>query len=238
MRKVANVKIDDTNAVRLMICNKNKEGVFVFGYNTFQDTSCYWDTHMDSMEEAYEFGEDYGIKREDWLDIGATKTNCQDDWIYPVRIKRTSLNKPDWGNFDILNGDKWEPIPTEEQKELFEYSFSFNDSTIIDFSCWMDGGSVEIIGNNKTNGDFKIEIMQHLSLNYPPFINTPGRIYFNEQKVAVRSEFESKIIQYLRTITSHKTIDGDILRDKIEYLTSKKYVSNSQKTKLSTITLN
>ncbi|CAM1342869.1 hypothetical protein [Tenacibaculum amylolyticum] len=38
MRKIADVKIKNSGAVRLMICDKHKNGVFVFGYSTKNDS--------------------------------------------------------------------------------------------------------------------------------------------------------------------------------------------------------
>ncbi len=107
MRKIATVKISDANAVRLMICDKGADGVFVFGYDKEEDTSCSWDYHYSELEDAYEVGIDYGIKKEDWQEIDDPLENCQDDWINPVRVKGRNRGEPQWNSFERLVDGEW-----------------------------------------------------------------------------------------------------------------------------------
>jgi hypothetical protein len=107
MRKIAAVKIKKNNTVRLMIYDKGKEGIFVFGYRSMEDTGCSWDVHCDDIASAYELGEDYGVKEEDWSAIEPVLKHCQDDWIKPVRIKGRDIDSPVWGKFEILINDQW-----------------------------------------------------------------------------------------------------------------------------------
>ncbi len=94
MRKIASVKVKDNNIVRLMLYDKGKQGVFVFGYHTMEDSGCAWDCHLEDVESAYELGEDYGIREEDWIEISPVHKHCQDDWIKPVRIKGREIGLP------------------------------------------------------------------------------------------------------------------------------------------------
>ena len=107
MRKIASVKIPNANAVRLMICKKGTNDIFVFGYNSAEDSSCSWDCHYNDLEDAYEMGIDYGIQKEDWIDIPDPQDNCQDDWINPVRIVGKKDGKPQWGKLEKLKDGKW-----------------------------------------------------------------------------------------------------------------------------------
>lgn len=80
-RMIAYVKAKNSNAVKLMICDKGRQGVFVFGYATLKSTACAWDCHYLDLEDAYEMGIDYGINREDWQTIPSPPEGHQDDWI-------------------------------------------------------------------------------------------------------------------------------------------------------------
>lgn len=106
-RMIANVEAENCNAVRLMICDKKQEGVFVFGYADSKDSACSWDCHYDDLEDAFEMGEDYGINKNDWVTIAPTLDGCQDDWISVVRVKGRHTGKPQWGKFEKLVNDNW-----------------------------------------------------------------------------------------------------------------------------------
>ncbi|NOQ73545.1 MAG: hypothetical protein GQ574_16180 [Crocinitomix sp.] len=107
MRKIATVKKSKANAVRLMICDKGADGVFVFGYNSEEDSACSWDCHYSDLEDAYEMGVDYGIQKEDWIEIAAPLQYCQDDWINPVRVIGRPSGNPQWGKLEQLVDKQW-----------------------------------------------------------------------------------------------------------------------------------
>ncbi len=108
MRKIASVKIPNANAIRLMIYDKGpNDGVFVFGYDSKEDSSCSWDCHYNELDDAYEMGEDYGIQKEDWKEIDIPYENCQEDWISPVRVKGRLNGNPAWGKLERLVDGKW-----------------------------------------------------------------------------------------------------------------------------------
>jgi hypothetical protein len=107
MRKIANVKINNLNAVRLMLYNKGKQGVFVFVYQSNEDSACSWDCHFEDIESAYDLGEKYGVNEKDWIAIGPVLKHCQDDWIKPVRIKGRAIETPLWGRFEVLIDNQW-----------------------------------------------------------------------------------------------------------------------------------
>ena len=113
MRKTGFVKAKHTNALRLMLCDKGDEGVYVFGYTSLTDGPCDWDQHCQDLEDAYELGMEYGITREDWVTIAPTQVHCQDDWIAPVRVIGRNLGKPQWGAFERWDGKKWIRLPPQ-----------------------------------------------------------------------------------------------------------------------------
>ena len=110
MKKIAKVKAPDSNAIRLMICDKGQDGVFVFGYDSDEDGPASWDAHYADLEDAYEMGIDYGIKKDDWQMIDDSLEFCQDDWIKPVRVKGRNTGKPQWGSFECLVNGEWQDV--------------------------------------------------------------------------------------------------------------------------------
>ena len=110
MRLIANVKIEGSNAVRLMICHQGPNEVYVFGYTLLDDGPSAWDCHYTELEDAYEMGEDYGIQKADWKQIGDTLEFCQDDWINPVRVKGRDVGVLQWGSYEKLDNGKWVEI--------------------------------------------------------------------------------------------------------------------------------
>lgn len=80
-RMIAYVKAKNSNAVKLMICDKGRQGVFIFGYVSLVDDTCTWDSYLSNIEDAYEMGVDYGINREDWEVIPPPPNGRPDDWF-------------------------------------------------------------------------------------------------------------------------------------------------------------
>lgn len=87
MRMIADIPRSDQNAVRLMVYSTKKHGTFVFGFKRKEDGPCARDHHYSEsdLEDAFELGEDYGIKRSDWNEIEDPHEGCQHD-----RIERVS----------------------------------------------------------------------------------------------------------------------------------------------------
>lgn len=110
MRNIAPVKTSNSNTVRLMICDKGIDGVFVFGYHTEEDSCCSWDCHFNELEDAYKMGVEYGIQKSDWVEISDPFEHCQDDWIKPVRLLGRIDGNPQWGKFEQLIDGQWTRI--------------------------------------------------------------------------------------------------------------------------------
>lgn len=106
-RLIANVKKKDCDAIRLMICNKGDEGVYLFGYTSQEDSPSSWDRYFENVPDAKELGRSYGVDENDWKTIAQTQPNCQDDWINPVRIKGRNNGTPQWGKFEKLVSGEW-----------------------------------------------------------------------------------------------------------------------------------
>jgi biofilm protein TabA len=107
MRLIADINQKDSEVKRLMIFDTGA-GVYVFGYNTKEDSSGIWDDWYETIHDAFEScEEEYGIKKSDWTEIPDPMEYCQDDWINPVRIKGRDIGKPEWGKLEKLINGKW-----------------------------------------------------------------------------------------------------------------------------------
>ena len=98
---------------------------------------------------------------------------------------------------------------------------------------WMDGGSTTLKCRNKSNQEFEIEFVQNVSWDLYESHNIPGRIYLNKMLVDQRSDLESKIINELNSanLKSKDSLDKKILKEKLEYVNSEKYITDQRKIK-------
>lgn len=75
------VKVNNTNAVKLMIFEKSKKDIFIFGYHRMEDNYCSWDAHYNDIADAFEMGEDYGISRNEWEEVERFDRTKSDDYF-------------------------------------------------------------------------------------------------------------------------------------------------------------
>ena len=95
---------------RIMIYDTGN-GVYLFGYNTLNDSSACWDQWHENIQEARAVAlEKYGIFSADWEIISEPLDNCQHDWIAPVRVKGRLEGKPEWGHLEKLINGQWGPL--------------------------------------------------------------------------------------------------------------------------------
>ncbi len=107
MRLTANIRQSDSEIKRLMIYD-SEDGVYLFGYDNYEDSGSLWDSWFESIEDAIEScEEDYEIAKSDWEKIPDPLENCQHDWIEPVRVKGRDIGKPEWGKLEKLIDRKW-----------------------------------------------------------------------------------------------------------------------------------
>ena len=85
MKLIGIVKMDNANAAKLMIFQKSKNNVFVFGYIRLEDEYCSWDVHYTEIEEAFEMEEDYGISKWDWKMLDNYDETKPDDYIGKIQ---------------------------------------------------------------------------------------------------------------------------------------------------------
>ena len=84
------------------------DGVYLFGYNTMNDSSALWDNWFENIDDALKScNEEYGIPKDDWNKIPDPLENCQHDWISPVRIKGRNIGMPEWGKLEKLENGNW-----------------------------------------------------------------------------------------------------------------------------------
>jgi len=107
MRIIAEVKKINSPIKRLMIYESN-EGVYLFGFDTIEDSHSNWDEWYETIDEAKEECNDrYGIEFTNWTEIPDPMEDCQHDWINPVRVKGRNMGTLDWTTFEKLNCGKW-----------------------------------------------------------------------------------------------------------------------------------
>ncbi|MHB8207758.1 hypothetical protein [Mucilaginibacter sp.] len=84
MRQIAFIK-NPGKILKVMIY-EYPDGVYLFGYDCLNDTSCVWDLHYDSVEESLEYcNEAFGITGEDWIIISNPEPDCLHDFILPTK---------------------------------------------------------------------------------------------------------------------------------------------------------
>lgn len=98
---------------------------------------------------------------------------------------------------------------------------------------WMDGGSISLKCRNKSDQEFEIEFTQNVSWGLYESHNIPGRIYLNKVLVKQRSDLENNIISGLNSLDlkSMNSLDKKILKEKLEYVISEKYLIDQKKIK-------
>lgn len=89
MRKCAIIPQPASALKRLMI-HEAEDGVYLFGFDTLEDSSCSWDEWHESVFEAEAAGERHGVAPGDWRIIPDPLPGCQQDWIAPVRLGKLS----------------------------------------------------------------------------------------------------------------------------------------------------
>jgi len=107
MRLTAKIKQPNSEVKRLMIFD-SEDGVYLFVYNTHEDSSALCDYWFEKIDDAFEScSEDYGITKQDWNEIPNPLEHCQHDWIEPVRIKGRDNGNPQWGKLEKFINGKW-----------------------------------------------------------------------------------------------------------------------------------
>ncbi|WP_078554344.1 hypothetical protein [Bacillus alkalicellulosilyticus] len=80
MRKYVVLPKTMANVQKLMIYGTT-DGVFVFLYDTVKDAPCFADIFFETLEEAEEYCQEYGVKKEDWTFVPNPLDGCFHDLI-------------------------------------------------------------------------------------------------------------------------------------------------------------
>jgi biofilm protein TabA len=96
---------------RLIVYETEHEGVYVFLSSFADDVGCYADCWFEDLESVDEYCADYGIRKEDWIEIDNPLSDCQHDFIRPVRLKGRNTGNPQFGRLEIFNGNEWVDLP-------------------------------------------------------------------------------------------------------------------------------
>ncbi len=114
MRQLAFVDILDE--IKKLLIYQSTDGVYLFGYDCLQDTSCKWDKWFMTIEEAKEYSYDiYKIDNDKWISISEPLENCQHDFILPTKVKGRESGNPEYGKFQSLFDNKWVDIDNSEK---------------------------------------------------------------------------------------------------------------------------
>ena len=105
MRKVAFTK--NKNEVIKLMFYQSKEGVFLFGFDSLADTACIWDQLYDSIEDVVDYSQvEYGILKENWIEINDPDLDCRHDFILPTKIGSKGYNFEKLKSFGGLTGNE------------------------------------------------------------------------------------------------------------------------------------
>jgi hypothetical protein len=113
MRKIATVRNNHPTVKRVMICEEDNSGSYLFTYSSNQDGPCNADYWYDTLEEAAKAcAMEFGITDGDWIRIEDCLEGCQQDWIVPVRVKGRESGSPQWGHYEQLKNGVWKKVAT------------------------------------------------------------------------------------------------------------------------------
>ena len=111
MRRVAIVPRTDLETKRVILHDTGRSGTFLYLCRSIEDTGGYADEWYESAAHATAACSDrFGIQEEMWNDVPDPEPGCQHDWIAPVRVRGRVEGKPQWGEFERREGDRWVPF--------------------------------------------------------------------------------------------------------------------------------
>lgn len=114
MRQIAQVPQPTTQVVRLMIHDCDA-GVYLFGFDTLEDSGTLWDSWFESVADAeFVAQQEYGVVPGSWQRIPNPLEHCQQDRIAPVRVKGRETGQPQWGHLEKLVNNEWVDFHPEQ----------------------------------------------------------------------------------------------------------------------------
>ncbi|QNF34422.1 hypothetical protein HUW51_17455 [Adhaeribacter swui] len=114
--------------------------------------------------------------------------------------------------------------------------FNIKDKlTIVDVSCWMDGGTITLIMQDQNSQTCEIEFVQKVALKRYENHPRPGSLLINRKEVEVRSELEKEILIAVQQaewgtaiIEEEKDSLKMIIEDCIDFVKSERYIELAQ----------
>jgi hypothetical protein len=70
-----------TDNVRKLMIYETTDGVYVFLYDTVKDAPCFADMFFETLEEAEEYCQEYGVEKENWTIVADPLEGCSHDLI-------------------------------------------------------------------------------------------------------------------------------------------------------------
>lgn len=91
---------------KVMIYETANDGVYVFLYDSPESQICVAEEWYVSVTEATNAWDSY-IRNKHWTEISDPLPNCQDDSIFPIRVKGRDIGKPEWGVYELFLNGSW-----------------------------------------------------------------------------------------------------------------------------------
>ena len=91
---------------KVMVYETEREGTYVFLYDSPDTQICVTDEWYASLAEATRIWDNY-VKDGCWVMIDDPMPNCQHDCILPIRVKGRDTGKPEWGVYEQLVDGNW-----------------------------------------------------------------------------------------------------------------------------------
>lgn len=91
---------------KIMIHKIKKQGVYVYLYTSPEAVFCSYDIYYEELEDVFEDWKDK-IDEKGFIKIDDPQPYCQHDCVYPIRVKGRNTGNPQWGKYEMLQGNEW-----------------------------------------------------------------------------------------------------------------------------------
>lgn len=109
---------------KVMIHEISGTGVYTYYYTDRNAVFSSYDSYSEDLETAVaEF--DGELDERGWIEVDDPLPYCQHDCILPVRVKGRNLNKPQYGEYEILSDGQWvafNPSRVDDEHQEFYYN--------------------------------------------------------------------------------------------------------------------
>lgn len=109
---------------KVMIHEIPGTGVYTYYYTDRNAVFSSYDSYSEDLETAVEEF-DGELDERGWIEVDDPLPYCQHDCILPVRVKGRNLNKPQYGEYEILSDRQWvafNPSRVDDEHQEFYYN--------------------------------------------------------------------------------------------------------------------